>query len=136
MPRRRSTSCSATRRASTGWSAGWQTAASWRRRICSTRRSRTSCASTSSGRLDEARAAEALADLHALPLERHPAQPLLGRIWELRHNLSAYDATYVALAEALDAVLITSDQRLLDLPGSVSPATIETRQGSLPSAAT
>jgi len=90
----------------------------------------------SGARLEEARAREALADLDGLPLERYAARPLLARIWELRHNLSAYDATYVALAEALDAVLITSDQRLLDLPGSVSPATIETRQGSRPSAAT
>lgn len=81
------------------------------------------------GRLDEGRAAEAVADLDALPLDRYAARPLLARIWELRQNLSAYDATYVALAEALDAVLITSERRLLDLPAAASPATIESRHG-------
>jgi predicted nucleic acid-binding protein len=83
-------------------------------------------------RLDQGRAAEAIADLAELPLERYAAQPLLARIWELRHNLSAYDATYVALAEALEAPLLTSDRRLLDLPGPASPATIETRHGIRP----
>jgi predicted nucleic acid-binding protein len=82
------------------------------------------------GRLDDGRAAEALADLDALPLARYPARPLLPRIWELRHNLSGYDATYVALAEALDAPLITSERRLLDVPPAASPATIESRLGS------
>jgi predicted nucleic acid-binding protein len=79
------------------------------------------------GRLDDGRAAEALVDLDTLPLERYPARSLLGRIWTLRHNLSGYDATYVALAEALDAPLITSDRRLLELPTAASPATIESR---------
>ena len=81
------------------------------------------------GRLEEARAAEALTDLDELPLDRHAAQPLLGRIWELRHNLSGYDATYVALAEALDAPLVTTERRLLDLPASASGATIESIHG-------
>ena len=82
------------------------------------------------GRLHDARAAEALADLDALPLERHSAQPLLRRIWELRDNLTACDATYVALAEALDAVLVTSERRLLDLPAGASPATIASPHGT------
>jgi predicted nucleic acid-binding protein len=63
-------------------------------------------------RLDEDRSLEALADLAALPLRRVPHLPLLGRVWELRDNLSAYDASYVALAEALDTVLVTADGRI------------------------
>jgi len=58
------------------------------------------------GRLDEG---QALGDLAALPLRRVPHLPLLGRVWELRDNLTAYDAAYVALAEALDALLLTAD---------------------------
>jgi predicted nucleic acid-binding protein len=68
-------------------------------------------------------------DLDELPLERYAARPLLARIWTLRHNLSGADATYVALAEALDAPLITSERRLLGLPAAASPATIESRHG-------
>lgn len=60
-------------------------------------------------RLDERRSAQALADLAALPLRRVPHLPLLARVWELRDNLSAYDAAYVALAEALDALFLTAD---------------------------
>lgn len=82
------------------------------------------------GRLDEGRAAEALVDLNDLPLERYAARPLLERIWALRRNLSAHDATYVALAEALDATLITTDRRLLDLPATVSSAAIESNRGA------
>src|SRR5258707_3511539 len=48
----------------------------------------------------------------ALGIIRYPAVAMLGRIWELRENLSAYDATYVALAEALDCPLVTADKRL------------------------
>lgn len=61
------------------------------------------------GRLDERRSRQALADLAALPLRRVPHRPLLARVWELRDNLSAYDAAYVALAEALNAPLLTAD---------------------------
>jgi predicted nucleic acid-binding protein len=53
----------------------------------------------------------------ALPLHRHPATPLLPRIWELKARLTAYDATYVALAEALVAPLATFDRRMTTLPG-------------------
>jgi predicted nucleic acid-binding protein len=63
-------------------------------------------------RLDAARSAQALTDLAALPLQRAPHLPLLGRVWELRDNLTAYDASYVALAEALEAVLVTADGRI------------------------
>ena len=61
------------------------------------------------GRLDDRRSAQALIDLAALPLRRVPHLPLLSRIWELRNNLTAYDAAYVALAEALAAPLLTAD---------------------------
>jgi predicted nucleic acid-binding protein len=50
--------------------------------------------------------------LSDLPLSRYPHDVLLPRVWELRHNLTAYDAVYVALAEALDAPLLTCDRRL------------------------
>jgi predicted nucleic acid-binding protein len=59
------------------------------------------------------RAAEAVADLDDARLVRHPHAPLRDRIWDLRDRLSAYDAAYVALAEALpDSVLFTSDSAL------------------------
>ncbi len=64
------------------------------------------------GQLSAARCREALADLADLPLAKYPHDFLLARIWELRDNLTAYDAAYVALAEALDAPLLTRDRRL------------------------
>ena len=64
------------------------------------------------GDLRDARGREALRDLVDFPLTRWPHEPLLERIWELRDSLSAYDAAYVALAEALDAPLVTCDARL------------------------
>jgi predicted nucleic acid-binding protein len=70
-----------------------------------------------SGELDAERGREALADLADLPLLRYPHDLLLPRIWELRHNLTAYDAAYVALAEALGAPLLTRDRRLAAAPG-------------------
>ena len=53
-----------------------------------------------------------LAGLAELPAERYSHTPLIGRIWELRHNFTAYDAAYIALAEAMNAVLYTSDEKL------------------------
>ena len=64
------------------------------------------------GAVDARRAALALADLAALPLRRAAHRPLLARCWELRDNLTVYDASYVALAEALDVTLLTGDGRL------------------------
>ena len=64
------------------------------------------------GRIASVRAKEALADLVDLPVQRYPHGDLLPRIWALRQNLTAFDATYVALAEALDARLLTRDRRL------------------------
>jgi predicted nucleic acid-binding protein len=69
------------------------------------------------GRLSAGRAKAAFSDLAALPLEHAPHGPLMGRIWELRDNLSAYDASYVALAESLDTTLLTGDERLARAPG-------------------
>jgi len=69
------------------------------------------------GHLDQRRVELALADLTALGITRVPHIPLLSRCWELRANLTIYDAAYVALAEALDAVLLTADQRLSGAPG-------------------
>ena len=54
----------------------------------------------------------AIAFLRAFPIELHSHEPFLDRVWELRQNVSAYDAMYVALAELLDVPLITRDRRL------------------------
>lgn len=62
--------------------------------------------------LSPERAGQAAVDYLDLPLSHHGHQALLGRILELRDNFSAYDATYVALAEALGAALLTTDGRL------------------------
>lgn len=69
------------------------------------------------GALDGRRVGLALADLRDLRLQRVPHQPLLVRCWELRENVSVYDASYVALAEILDATLLTADARLASAPG-------------------
>ena len=63
------------------------------------------------------RAAEAINALSELRLVRHGYRTLAGRVWTLRHNLSAYDAVYIALAEALEAPLVTTDARLASAPG-------------------
>jgi predicted nucleic acid-binding protein len=65
-----------------------------------------------SGGLDPTIAREALYDLRDAAIERHTHVELLSRIWELRDSVSAYDATYIALAEALDAPLLTCDAKL------------------------
>jgi predicted nucleic acid-binding protein len=67
-------------------------------------------------RLTPVRANDAVEDFASLPLERYELSPLLDRIWQLRHNLSPYDAAYVALAEALRAKLVTRDARLAAAP--------------------
>src|SRR5690606_1940105 len=69
------------------------------------------------GVLHEARAERTIDLLVRLPVTRHPARILLPRIWALRENLTAYDAAYVALTEALGARLLTCDGRLARAPG-------------------
>jgi len=76
------------------------------------------------GDIDVGRGGSALADLADWPMRRYPHEFLLPRIWELRHNLTAYDAAYVALAEALDAPLVTRDQRLATAPGHCAQITL------------
>jgi predicted nucleic acid-binding protein len=80
-----------------------EVASAWRRLVAS-------------GDLDERRAQLALTDLAALRLERAPHVPLLPRCWELRANLTMYDAAYVALAELLGVPLLTGDSRLASAP--------------------
>ena len=62
-------------------------------------------------------ASEAIADLQDLDIDRHAHDPLLQRIWELRRNVSAYDAAYLALAEVLGATLLTGDRKLAKVAG-------------------
>jgi predicted nucleic acid-binding protein len=72
------------------------------------------------GTLASRRAEEAVEDLGALNIARYPPVVLLKRIWRLRQNLSAYDAAYVALAEQLNAPLITRDRRIATAPGHLA----------------
>jgi predicted nucleic acid-binding protein len=69
------------------------------------------------GEVDEERGRTALVDLGDFPLRRYPHGLLLPRVWELRNNFTAYDAVYVALAEILDAPLVTRDRRLVAAGG-------------------
>jgi predicted nucleic acid-binding protein len=69
------------------------------------------------GDVDADRCRAALHDLADFGLTRYPHDFLMQRVWELRSNLSAYDAVYVALAEALDAPLLTRDRRIARAPG-------------------
>lgn len=75
------------------------------------------------GQLQPGRAAGVLEDFFLLRLTRYSHTRLIERIWALRENLSAYDAAFVALAEALDATLVTSDRRLARASGH--SATVE-----------
>jgi predicted nucleic acid-binding protein len=69
------------------------------------------------GEISAERGRQALADLGDLPLNRYPHNLFLSRIWDLRTNVTAYDAAYIALAEALPAALVTCDARLAAAPG-------------------
>jgi len=75
------------------------------------------------GILAEERGATVLQDLESIRMIRYPHAPLLERIWNLRGNLTPYDAAYIALAEALDAPLVTTDTRLAQARGN--HATVE-----------
>ena len=65
------------------------------------------------GAFRQERANQVLEDLRSLPLVRHRHLALLDRVWQLRHNFTAYDACYLALTEAMDATLLTRDAALL-----------------------
>lgn len=69
------------------------------------------------GMIGDDRFLAALDALASLPFPRYPARAFLGRVFQLRANLTPYDAVYVALAEALDAELVTADRRLASAPG-------------------
>ena len=69
------------------------------------------------GGLSQERARLALNRLSTLRLSRYPHTALLSRVWELRNNVTAYDAAYIALAETLEAPLVTTDARLSRVPG-------------------
>ena len=72
---------------------------------------------TLSGDLTSERAGQALEDLMDMPLLRYPHMPFMGRIWELRTNMTAYDAAYIALAEVLPATFVTCDRRVATAGG-------------------
>lgn len=69
-------------------------------------------------KFDDAAATELVVDLMVLPVDRWHMSPLLPRMWELRENLTPYDAAYVALAELTGAVLVTGDERMTAAPGT------------------
>ena len=69
------------------------------------------------GEVSSGRAEEAIVELTDLDLHRHAHLDLLNRAWKLRDNISAYDAMYVALAEAIDAPIVTCDSPLAKAPG-------------------
>ncbi len=69
------------------------------------------------GILSEERAGEARVDLASLTIARYPLGAMADRVWSLRENFTAYDGAFVALAEALDAPLLTCDQRLAGTSG-------------------
>jgi predicted nucleic acid-binding protein len=75
-------------------------------------------------KLQEGHALQALATAQRLGLRRHPSRSLWPRAWELRTNLSAYDALDVALAERLDAPLLTAAARLARAPGLRCPVEV------------
>lgn len=70
------------------------------------------------GTITHKRASGAIEDLSDLPVVRYPHTPMLSRIFQLRDNLTAYDATYVVLAEYLGASLLTKDAAFISIPGS------------------
>ena len=70
------------------------------------------------GKFDHAAAADLIADLMVFPVDRWHMSPLLPRMWELRDNLTPYDAAHVALAELTGAVLVTGDERIAAVPGA------------------
>lgn len=78
----------------------------------------------SAGRLPAASGQRLVTEWSALALVRHPVHALLPRMWALRENVSAYDASYLALAETLGCALLTADARLARAPGATCPVTV------------
>jgi predicted nucleic acid-binding protein len=78
----------------------------------------------SAGMLDERRVGLAIRDLIDLPITRYPHLPFVRRSWELRGNLTPYDAVYVALAETVGCTLVTADARLSRAPGVGCPVEV------------
>ena len=76
------------------------------------------------GMIDEGRARASLEILADMPLHRHLVHALLPRIWQLRDNLTAYDAAYVALSEALGCPLLTFDERIAGAPGHTAEVVV------------
>jgi predicted nucleic acid-binding protein len=72
------------------------------------------------GTITERRFAAAVTDLEMIAIDRYPTLPFMQRAYQLRANLTAYDATYVALAEILGCELLTADKRLVKAPGPSS----------------
>ena len=70
------------------------------------------------GTITARRFSAAIGDLEAMALERYPTLALMRRAYELRANVTAYDATYIALAEALQCELLTADNRLANAPST------------------
>ena len=83
--------------------------------------------SVAAGRVTAEQGRATLDTWRRLGVTRHAATGLLGRVWELRENVTAYDATYVALAEALDCPVVTADGRLGRAPGLRCPVTVVPR---------
>jgi predicted nucleic acid-binding protein len=82
------------------------------------------------GTLSDERFAAAIQDLADLELDRYPALPLMRRAYELRANVTAYDATYIALAELLNCELLTGDRRLANASGIRCPIRLLSSQQS------
>lgn len=80
------------------------------------------------GAINDDRAADARMDFADLTIVRYPHVSLADRMWELRHNVSAYDAAFLALAEALGAPLVTCDARLARAPGHAAAVEVFPRE--------
>ena len=80
------------------------------------------------GAINDDRAADARMDFADLTIVRYPHVSLADRMWELRHNVTAYDAAFLALAEALGAPLVTCDARLARAPGHVASVEVFPRE--------
>ena len=80
------------------------------------------------GAISDDRAADARMDFADLTIVRYPHVSLADRMWELRHNVTAYDAAFLALAEALGAPLVTCDARLARAPGHAASVEVFPRE--------